>query len=115
MKTKEEVWQNVSQIVAGYSLLQCDLCAVSVMEWLRENGIEGKILRLRTKRRNEVFIISDRYGTNESITENGIHYGVEVFDKVFDNLSTEGLSREAWLNDFHSPSGKFILDELTSL
>jgi hypothetical protein len=115
MKTKEEVWQNVSQIVAGYPLLECDRCAISVMEWLKENGIEGKILRLRTKRRSEVFIISDRHGSNESITENGTHYGVEVFGKVFDNLSTEGLSREAWLNDFHCASDKFIVDELTSL
>ena len=115
MKTKEEVWQNVSQIVAAYPVLECARCAVSVMEWLRDNGIEGKILRLRTKRRSEVFIISERYGTSESITENGTHYGVEVFGKVFDNLSTEGLSREAWLNDFHSRSDKFIVDELTSL
>ncbi|NEO93347.1 MAG: hypothetical protein F6K56_25295 [Moorea sp. SIO3G5] len=115
MKTKEEIWQGVSQIVAGYPLLECDRCAMSVMEWLRQNGVEGKIIRLRTKRRNEVFIISDRYGTGDSITENGIHYGVEVFGKVFDNLSREGLSREAWLNDFHCPSGKFIVDELTSL
>ena len=44
------------------------------MEWLQDNDIEGKILRLRTKRRSEVFIISDRYGGNESITENGTHY-----------------------------------------
>jgi hypothetical protein len=85
------------------------------MEWLKDNRIEGKILRLKTKRRSEVFVISDRYGNNESITENGIHYGVEVFGKVFDNLSTEGLSREDWLNGFHSPSNKFIIDELTSL
>jgi hypothetical protein len=113
--TREEVWQNVSQIVAEFPLLECDRCAVSVMNWLRDNGIEGKILRLKTKRRSEVFVISDRYGSNESITENGIHYGVEVFGKVFDNLSTEGLSREDWLNDFHSPSNKFIIDELTSL
>ena len=123
MKTKEEVWLQVSQIVAAYPVLECARCAVSVMEWLQDNGIEGKILRLRTKRCSEVFIISaprsgslrDRYGSNESITENGTHYGVEVFGKVFDNLSTEGLSREDWLNDFHCRSDKFIVDELTSL
>ena len=115
MKTKESVWLHVSQIVAGYPLLECARCAASVMEWLKDNGIEGKILRLRTKRRSEVFIISDRYGGNESITENGTHYGVEVYGLVFDNLSTEGLSREDWLNDFHSRSDKFIVDELTSL
>ncbi len=113
--TKEEVWQKVSQIVTSYPLLECDRCADSVMEWLHDNGIEGKILRLRTKRRSEVFIISDRYGSSESITENGTHYGVEVFGKVFDNLSTAGLSREDWLNDFHCRSDRFIVDELTSL
>ncbi|MBW4532644.1 MAG: hypothetical protein KME09_01775 [Pleurocapsa minor HA4230-MV1] len=113
--TKEEVWQKVSQIVADYPLLECARCAASVMQWLQDNGIEGKILRLRTKRRSEVFIISDRYGGNESITENGTHYGVEVYGLVFDNLSTEGLSRDAWTKDFHSRSDKFVIDELTSL
>ncbi len=39
MKTKEEIWQGVSQIVAGYPLLECDRCAMSVMEWLRQNGV----------------------------------------------------------------------------
>lgn len=113
--TQEEVWLQVSQIVAAYPVLECARCAASVMEWLQDNGIEGKILRLRTKRCSEVFIISDRYGGKESITENGTHYGVEVFGKVFDNLSIEGLSREDWLNDFHCRSDKFIVDELTSL
>ena len=70
---------------------------------------------MRTKRRSEVFIISDRYGGNESITENGTHYGVEVYGLVFDNLSTEGLSREDWIKDFHSRSDKFVIDELTYL
>ena len=32
----EEVWQNVSQIVADYPLLECDRCAASVMDWLRD-------------------------------------------------------------------------------
>ena len=113
--TKEEVWQRISQIVANYPLLECARCAASVMKWLQDNGIEGKILRLRTKRRSEVFIISDRYRGNESITENGTHYGVEVYGLVFDNLSTEGLSREDWIKDFHSRSDKFVVDELSSL
>lgn len=77
--TKQEVWQKVRQIVADYPLLECARCAASVMEWLRDNGIEGKILRLRTKRRSEVFIISDRYGSSESITENGTHSVSDLF------------------------------------
>ena len=85
------------------------------MRWLKKRGIEAKILRLRTQRRSDNFITSDRYGLEESITENGTHYGVEVMGKVFDNLSAEGLSREDWIKDFNCLSGSFIVDELTTL
>lgn len=73
--------------------------------------------RLSTKYDNEDFILSDRLeqqGISESITENGVHYGVEVRGKVFDNLSQYGLSLEDWINDFHSLSDEFevkIIDD----
>lgn len=115
MEPPEEVWQAISQIVVHYRLLECDKCAIAVMQFLQENGMSGKILRLKTKRRNEVFITSDRYNSEESITENGTHYGVEIFRKVFDNLSEDGLAREDWVNDFRCLSNQFVLDELESL
>jgi Papain fold toxin 2 len=31
-------WQTVSEIVHRYRLLECDRCAIAVMQWLRENG-----------------------------------------------------------------------------
>ncbi|KAM3098531.1 papain fold toxin domain-containing protein [Phormidesmis sp. 146-35] len=113
--SKEEVYQEVGKIAASFPLLKCDECARAIMQWLSENKIDGKVLQLKTKRRNEVFITSDRWNSNESITENGIHYGVEVFEQVFDNLSVEGFSREDWLKSFHCPSEQFILTELESL
>jgi hypothetical protein len=113
--SEEEILQKVAQITIRFPLLECDKCAIAIMQWLSENGIEGKILRLKTKRRSEVFITSDRHMPNESITENGTHYGVEVLGKVFDNLSTDGLSRADWLKSFHCPSERFIVDELDSL
>ncbi len=85
-------------------LLQCDRCAKAVMEWLETNGIDGKILKLRTRNLRERYIISDRIGKNESITENGQHYGVEVRGRIFDNLLPEGLLKEDWLKDFSCPS-----------
>lgn len=85
------------------------------MAWLKDNGIEGKILQLRTKRRNDFFIISDRYSPLESITDNGIHYGVEVLGLVFDNLSHQGLPRDEWINDFSCRSGSFNIQELDTL
>ena len=111
----QEVWRNVGEIACSYGILECDRCGIAVMQWLRENGLAGKILRLRTKRRNEVFIICDRHSSGASITENGTHYGVEVLGKVFDNLSDEGIPRSLWISSFHCMSEKFALDELDSL
>ncbi len=113
--SEEEILQKVAQIAIRFPLLECDKCAIAIMQWLSENGIEGKVLRLKTKRRSEVFITSDRHVPDESITENGTHYGVEVLGKVFDNLSMDGLSRADWLKSFHCPSERFIVDELDSL
>jgi Papain fold toxin 2 len=115
MKAQAEIWESISQIVVNYPVLECERCAIALRSWLMDNNIEHKILRLRTKRLTESFMIGDRYGRQESITENGIHYGIEVFDKVFDNLSAEGLSRSDWLSDFYCVSGQLLIEELTSL
>jgi hypothetical protein len=61
--------------------------------------------------------MSDRLmeqGMFDSITENGVHYGVEVYGLVFDNLSSEGLLFQDWVDDFHSISEEFDLIELNS-
>ncbi len=50
----------------------------------------------------------------DSIAENGVHYGVEVYGLVFDNLSSEGLLFQDWVDDFHSISEEFYLIELSS-
>lgn len=111
----KQIYQEIGQIVSQFKNLECDICAKTVMQWLKDNGIEGKILKLRTRKRNDFFIISDRFSPNESITDNGIHYGVEVLGLVFDNFSREGMTREDWQNDFSCRSRGFILEELDSL
>ncbi|MFK0734057.1 MAG: papain fold toxin domain-containing protein [Gloeotrichia echinulata IR180] len=111
----EEIYQQVGKIVREFELYKCDECATAVMQWLKENGIDGKIILIRTARRKEYYILSkrlERRGINESITLNGKHYGVEVRGRVFDNLSMEGLTRENWIDDFSCPSEQFIIQEL---
>ena len=113
----EQIYREIGAIVSQYDILKCDLCAKAVLKWIAENRIAGKLVKLKTKYREE-FILSTRLeisaGTNESITTNGTHYGVEVRGLVFDNLSTEGLSREDWVNDFSCRRGEFIVEELES-
>jgi Papain fold toxin 2 len=84
------------------------------LKWLRQNQIKGTLLRLKTRYR-ERYILSlrlERLGIGESITSNGVHYGVEVRGKVFDNLSNEGLTREDWIHDFSSRNDQFLVEEL---
>ncbi len=109
----EEIWQKVGEIAVSYPLLECDKCAIALAQWLQSRGIEATILRLRTHRKTAVFITSQRYGVEESITENGTHYGVEVQGRVFDNLGSEGLSRSDWVADFNCISGRFEIEEIT--
>jgi Papain fold toxin 2 len=108
--TDKEIYQQVGNIVNNFKLLECDKCAMAVIEWLKENSINGTLLRLKTKYDGEDFILSERlerFGIGESITRNGIHYGVEVRGKIFDNLSKQGMLREDWIKDFHSLSDEF--------
>jgi len=98
-------------------MLECVDCAKAILRWLDQHGIPCKILKLKT-RYGEDYILSTRLeqlGITESITINGQHYGIEVYGKVFDNLSEQGLSREEWIKDFQCHSGKFILIELARL
>lgn len=113
-----EIYQEIKKIVTQFKILECDRCAVAVMEWLEQQGIQGKILRLRTKYQDEDYIISERLerlGVAESITVNGKHYDVEVRGLVFDNLSTDGMFIEEWVKDFHCQSEPFVVEELESL
>ena len=87
------------------------------MQWLQQQEIEGKVLKIRTQY-GEDYILSNRLersGITESITTNGQHFGVEVNGRVFDNLSEQGLSIENWLQDFRCHSNQFILTELDNL
>lgn len=113
----EQIYQEIGKIVSEFSLYECDDCARTIMHWLAENGIEGKIIKMKTKY-DEDFILSDRMeikGITQSITVNGKHYGVEVLGLVFDNLSATGMTLEDWRNDFHCPSEEFIIETLDSL
>ena len=109
---KQFIFKQIQNIIVNYPIMECDRCAIALTDWLTKKEIPHKILRLKTKRKSDFFIISNRYGTSNAITENGTHYGVEVYGLVFDNLSEYGLSKEEWIADFSCRSGHFIIDEL---
>ncbi|WP_414541219.1 papain fold toxin domain-containing protein [Nostoc sp. CCY0012] len=108
-----EVHEAIGNLVIRFPLLHCEECATTLKQWLKQREIRGKLWRLSTKYDHEDFILSDRLeeqGCSETITENGVHYGVEVFGKIFDNLAQQGLSPDEWLKDFTSLSNEFIVE-----
>jgi hypothetical protein len=76
--TNSQIYEEIGNIVSQFSLYQCQDCAKTVLNWLAENDIEGKLLQLRTRYNDENYIISDRLGNEQAITTNGKYYGVEV-------------------------------------
>jgi hypothetical protein len=113
--SSEEIYRKVGKIVSGFGLLECAECAATVLEWLDQQGVERTLLKLKTQYDFEDYILSNRLearGITEPITENGVHYGVKVRGKVFDNLSADGMDIEMWLSDFDCPSGRFVIEEM---
>ena len=108
-----KLYEAIGNLVVRFPLLHCEECASTLRQWLKQRGISGKLWRLSTQYDDEDFILSDRLqqqGCAETITENSVHYGVEVFGKIFDNLSRQGLSPEDWVKDFTSPSNEFEVE-----
>ena len=116
-----EIHQAIGNLVIRFPLLHCQECAKTLKQWLKQRKIPGKLWRLSTIYDNEDFILSEltsqrlRYrlekqGCFETITENGVHYGVEVFGKIFDNLSRQGLYPDDWIQDFTSLSNEFKIE-----
>ena len=91
------LYKEVGTLVIQFPLLHCEECASTLQRWLKQRGIPGKLWRLSTQYDDEDFILSNRLeqqGCSETITENGVHYGIEIFGRIFDNLSSQGLSPE---------------------
>ena len=108
----EDIYREIEKIVSQFDLYQCYDFAIAVRQWLRDNGIEGQIIELKTFYRDEDYIISDRVGGYESISMNGKHYGVKVRGLIFDNLSDKGMIEAEWIEDFHCLSDRFTIAEL---
>ena len=108
----KDIYREVEKITSRFDLYQCYECAMTVRQWLRDNGIESRIIELKTFYRDEDYIISDRRGGQESISMNGKHYGVKVRGLIFDNLSDKGLTEAEWIEDFHCLSDRFTIAEL---
>lgn len=110
--TQDEVFAEIARIISGYRVFQCVECAEAIKAFLKANNISGIHLRISAVGRLK-FIVSRRWQNGqESIAQTGIHQGIETCDRVFDNLSFDGLERQDWVADFDCASGEFKVIEL---
>jgi Papain fold toxin 2 len=48
----EYIFREIGKIVSKFVVYQCYDCAMAVMQWLRDNGIEGQIIvRIQVERK----------------------------------------------------------------
>lgn len=108
----EEVYQQIAKIIQQFKVLECAECAEAIKQWLKANRINGIHLKISPLDKAD-FILSERWdGGRNTISQNGVHYGIEVRGKIFDTLSTTGLSREDWIEDFYCAIGQFTIEEI---
>ncbi|WP_278244706.1 papain fold toxin domain-containing protein [Ruminococcus flavefaciens] len=104
-----DFWNKVKEAVDNVSNRlkkkgECDKFKDAFTKQLDKKGIDYKVIKVTPKDPELDFIYSDKYGGY--IGETGYHYGVEVEGVVYDNLTTEGMLFNEWINDL---GGKFYV------
>jgi hypothetical protein len=99
----------VKELQKKYSILQCQGFAEELENWAKTNGYTGRFLRISS---GAQFMITNRWPVpNQSITQNGNHYGIEIDSIVYDNLPKTGLPTQQWLEDIDTRNGHPIIVE----
>lgn len=82
--------------------------------FLLEQGISGKTIKIYTGSLDEPFCNIYHEVLGENISTNGRHEGIAVEingeEVIFDNLHTQGIARQDWLNNLYSPIKDLGLD-----
>jgi len=103
----ERASEIMSSLPGAGKLFTCDQCAAGLRDALEAEGISGTTLRVQARNadgsRSLANVWSDQAGAN--ISQNGFHEAIQLGDTVFDNMNPQGIAREAWEADLHTPLG----------
>jgi len=107
LSSNDPVFQEVVRIASGFGIFDCIPCARAIKEFLVEQGVQGKHIKLNTGSQDPVYgrIYDDSIG--ELIATTGHHEGViveiEGEEIVVDNIHSEGIPRSVWMQNLYSP------------
>ncbi|NJP09990.1 MAG: hypothetical protein HC866_11345 [Leptolyngbyaceae cyanobacterium RU_5_1] len=116
----DSVLRQITDIARGFGVFDCIPCARAIKEFLIEQGVDGKHIKLDTGSQDPLYgrVYDDSVG--ELIATTGHHEGIAVVvdgqEIVFDNVHPEGITRSAWMQNLHSPlldiGGTFQVTEI---
>ena len=87
---------NITKEVPGEykKLYKCKEYANYLEKSLKKAEVEGQRVTIKSK---TGYIYSDKFGGN--ISTNGLHEAIRIGDKIYDNMTPNGIEYNAWLDD----------------
>ncbi|BAY20406.1 hypothetical protein NIES2100_01470 [Calothrix sp. NIES-2100] len=107
LSSNDPVFQEVVRIASGFGIFDCIPCARAIKEFLREQGIQGKHIKLDTGSQDPLYgrIYDDSVGELLATTghNEGILIEIEGQEIVVDNIHPQGILRSLWMQNLYSP------------
>ncbi len=92
------------RIAKRYGNLQCKEAADAMKKELVKRKLPGAFVDLYFPRSFNGYVVSDRFGWNKAISQNGHHYGILFNNKIYCNIYPEGVASAKWPLKFHAAS-----------
>ncbi len=101
-----EIRQQIITIASRFKMFECVECAQTVRKFLIERKISGKQIKLYTGSTEGYYGNIYHDGIQAVISTNGRHEGILIeLDRqeiVFDNIDSQGVLKELWLQNMYS-------------
>ena len=103
-----EVKIKLGDVAGSYGTFKCKEAADAMQKYLQKKGLHGSVITLTFPDANYGYVIS--LSKNETISENGVHRGIEFNGIVYCNVHPYGLPKQQWINDFMAVGHKSIIE-----
>ncbi|GAB4206823.1 MAG: hypothetical protein Fur006_64240 [Coleofasciculaceae cyanobacterium] len=109
--SKEDLRQQITEVASRFQIFQCQQCAEAIKQFLIEQEIPGKQIKLYTGSAEDPYSNIYHEILQQTIATNGQHQGIAVKigqeELIFDNIDCQGIPRKTWLNNLYYPIKDF--------
>jgi len=103
--------RKAATIARRFDAFECDRCAIEIVKALGKE-VDATFERLCTSDRSDVIGLLRE---EMQISRSGVHVGIRIGDRVFDNLHPEGMAAEEWQAEFVSTTGAPLTRESVAI